>query len=396
MSNHRSRVLAARWIIPISSPPIHGGWVRMVDGRITDVGRGKPPADAENWGDVAILPRLVNAHTHLEFSGFDRPVGQHGISLAEWIGLVVASRTATDATDKQQAIDRGLSELWDTGSLLAGEITTPPWVYPQGSAIPKLVTFAEVLGLSKRRAAERLGAATDHVLSTRQGALSPHAPYSVSRDAIEATISVSQKHERMVAMHVAESPEERELLCNGSGPLAQSLIALGVWQQELFPWGADPYCQLIERLAAAKSVLLVHGNDLNEKEIQSLGTHDNLTVVYCPRTHHYFGFGRHPIALMLAAGVRLALGTDSRASNPDLNLWREVQFLLKHRTDLDPAGVLRMATKNGADALGYRRLGAIAPHWHGDLGCVETEAANLDALYGDLSIHDYRPIDSVV
>ncbi len=268
MSNHRSRVLVARWIIPVSSPPVHGGWVRILDGRIAEVGGGKAPAGAEDWGDVAILPRLVNAHTHLEFSDFQRPVGEHGISIADWIGLVVASRASTTATEKQKAIDRGLTELWDTGSLLAGEITTPPCVYPQGSAIPRLVTFAEVLGLSKGRADERLAAAIDHVLASRDGAFSPHAPYSVSRDAMEATLGFAQKHDRMVAMHVAESPEERELLSNGSGPLAETLIALGVWQHGLFPWGADPYCQLIERLAAARSVLLVHGNDLNEKEVQ--------------------------------------------------------------------------------------------------------------------------------
>ena len=368
----------------------------MVDGRIAEFGGGRAPSDAEDWGDFAILPRLVNAHTHLEFSALERPIGDAGISLARWIEQVVASRAETSQESRQEAIGRGLKELWGSGTLLAGEITTPPISYPRGAEIPKLVTFAEVLGLTKDRAAERLNAAAAHVIASSNAAYSPHAPYSVSKEAIEATVRLAQTHDRIVAMHVAESPEERELLTDGTGPLAETLKSLGVWQAGRFPWGNDPFCQLIDRLAHVRSALLIHGNDLNEHELQYLRGRQNITIVYCPRTHHFFRFKTHPVARLLAEGIRVALGTDSRASNPDLNLWREVQFLLQRRPDVEPDDVFRMATCNGAAALGYTRVGAIATDWNGALGCVRTQANKLDQLYRDLAEHDYFLIDEAV
>ena len=119
MSNHRSRVLSARWILPVASPAIHGGWIRMVNGRIIEVAAGRPPADSEDLGDVAILPRLINAHTHLEFSSLNLPIGEAGISLAEWVGLVVKSRVETDFSFKtagdRKRFGRTLADRHDLG-----------------------------------------------------------------------------------------------------------------------------------------------------------------------------------------------------------------------------------------------------------------------------------------
>lgn len=354
---------------------------------------GAPPVDAEDLGDVAVLPHLVNAHTHLEFSALEQPIGEPGISLASWIGLVMASRSAADQANKQQAIELGLQELWATGTAIAGEIMTPPAVYPRSQSVPELTTFAEILGLTSERGRERLSAAEAHLMDHQAGACSPHAPYSVSPELLEAAVRLAVRFQRSLAMHVAESPEERELLVNGSGPLAEVLKSLGVWRDGLFPWGADPFRQLVDRLAKSKAVLLVHGNQLNASETEHLAGFGHVTVVFCPRTHHFFRFGTHPVADMLRCGVRVALGTDSRASNPDLNLWKEVQFLLTHRTDLDPADVLRMATWNGAVALGFAGQGAIQPGSCGRLGVVRTAALTVDQLYRDFCDHDYQPID---
>jgi cytosine/adenosine deaminase-related metal-dependent hydrolase len=388
-------VFAARWIIPVSTPPINGGWIRVIDGRIAEVRSGSPPPEAERLGDVAIVPRLVNAHTHLEFSGLRQAVGEPGISLADWIGLVIATRASTGAEDRDQAINRGLLELWRSGTVLAGEITTPPCTYPRGPNQPELVTFAEVVGLSDERASERLNAAAAHLAGAwPDAAISPHAPYSVSRETIDRAIRLARKAGSAIAMHVAESPEERDLLTTGSGPLAATLRNLGVWREALFPWGADPLVDLIDRLAKAPSVLLVHGNNLNPREIEHLSRYQHASVVFCPRTHHFFRFPKHPVAHMLASGVRVALGTDSRASNPDLDVWREVQFLMNHRPDLDPALVIRMATKNGAEALGRVALGSLEPGCIAALGSVRTEASNLEQLFRDFASQPYELIES--
>lgn len=275
---------------------------------------------------------------------------------------------------------------------LMGEITTPPCVYTEGDDIPCLVTFAEVLGLSAERANERLNAAIEHNATSASAAWSPHAPYSTSRDIVDQCIEHSARTRRPLAMHVAESPEERELLRSGSGPFAETLRQLGVWREGIFPWGEDPFGVLIEHLSRAHLPLLVHGNDLQPAEIEALSQHAHMSVVFCPRTHAFFQHERHPVDRLRSAGVRVALGTDSRASNPDLNLWREVQYLLHHRGDLDPADVIAMATIAGADALGHKNKGRIAVDCRTRLGYVNTSADNLDRLHDDLAQGDYVPL----
>ncbi|MFG0262551.1 MAG: amidohydrolase family protein [Novipirellula sp. JB048] len=415
---NRTRVFAARWIFPLASPPIHGGWVRVNRQQIVEVDQGRPPPGAEDLGDVALLPGLVNAHTHLEFSDCELPIGEPGTPLYQWIGQVMAARAATTSESKTHAIRQGLRESAAAGVSLIGEIATLPCDYPAAgecvapsgrpvpsegsesnerragaSACPELVTFAETIGLSAPRGEERIEAAKRHLEQQPRGAISPHAPYSTSRSLIERCVAMARQFDRPLAMHVAESPEERELLCNASGPFAEALQQLGVWNQTLFPWQPQPMQWLITQLAKAPRALLIHGNDLRTEEIAKLAEHPTLSVVYCPRTHAFFAHREHPVQRLLQRGVRVALGTDSRASNPDLNLWREVQFLLRHRQDLDPQAVLEMGTIAGADALGHRRHGRLQPGAPAQLNRVMTTANTLAGVYRDLAENRLSRVD---
>ena len=391
MNNH-SQVLSARWIIPVTGNPINGGWVRIQDGRVVEMGSKPAPCHAQSLGDVAIFPGLVNAHTHLEFSDCQRPIGESGISLPEWIGKVISTRQSSDETSREQAIGIGIGELVKTGTCLAGEITTPPCEYPVNESGLDLVPFAEVLGLNAERGSQRLELARSNLRRYPQGGVSPHSPYSTSRETLGACFELARKHHRPIAMHVAESPAERELLRTGTGPFADALQSLGVWEIEQFPWPESPFLKLIEQLASAPRSLLVHGNDLNESEIRLLAEYPHITVVYCPRTHHFFRYDSHPVDQLLSSGVRVALGTDSRASNPDLNLWNEVQFLLNHRSDLDPLSVFRMATWSGSQALGRTDIGCIRPGCIAKFGMVRSDASSLEDLFGDCAMNGYEPL----
>jgi cytosine/adenosine deaminase-related metal-dependent hydrolase len=391
MNNH-SQVLSARWIIPVTGNPINGGWVRIQGGRVVEMGSKPAPCHAQPLGDVAIFPGLVNAHTHLEFSDCQRPIGESGISLPEWIGKVISTRQSSDETSREQAIGIGIGELVKTGTCLAGEITTPPCEYPGNESGLDLVPFAEVLGLSAERGSQRLELARSNLRRYPQGGVSPHAPYSTSRETLGACFELARKHHRPIAMHVAESPAERELLRTGTGPFADALQSLGVWEIEQFPWPESPFLKLIEQLASAPRSLLVHGNDLNESEIRLLAEYPHITVVFCPRTHHFFRYDSHPVDQLLSSGVRVALGTDSRASNPDLNLWNEVQFLLNHRSDLDPLSVFRMATWSGSEALGRTDIGCIRPGCIAKFGMVSSDASSLEDLFGDCAMNGYEPL----
>ena len=393
-------------------PPIYRGWIRTSSGgidsthgkqQILEIGTGSKPRGSIDLGDVALLPGLVNAHTHLEFSDQSSPIGNPGISLSEWILEVIRRRGETTQESKAAAIKAGLIESVEAGVACLGEISTPPALldiltshYGERSQID-IVAFAETLGLDKARAAQRLQWAHDFVASSEHTAISPHAPYSTTWKTIEDCVALANQHQRPLAMHVAESPCERELLATGTGPMAESLRSLGVYRKELFPWMDTTFENLINLLAHAPQALLVHGNDFNSKEIASIANQANLSVVYCPRTHHFFRYDKHPVAEMLTAGIRVALGTDSRASNPDVDLWKEVQFLLKNRPDIPAATVIKMATQYGADALMRSDLGRIAVGCDVQhLGVVQTDAAKETTLCESFTERAFIRLDRYV
>lgn len=389
----------ARWIFPITQPPIKGGFLRVVDGQIVELGNvsrcDRGTAELIDLGDVALLPKFVNAHTHLEFSDCKNVIGQPGIPLADWIGQVIAARGIAGNDQREQAVALGLAESVAAGVGLIGDIATPPCAYPECPSA-RIVSFAEVLGLSPERSNACLERAQEHGMSLANVggrvdfALSPHAPYSTPLEIVRQTVELANRTAAPVAMHVAEAVDERELLERGSGRFAQSLRDAGFWRQGLFPWTtSEPVSRLITELARADRALLVHGNDLRDGEIETIARHPHLSVVYCPRTHAFFQHAPHPVQRLLDAGVRVAIGTDSRASNPDLSVWNEVQFLLRHRPDLNPESVLQMATVSGAEAL----LGPNSPFGaiHEAMGGIEslvsvpTGAQNLDQVWRDFA-----------
>ena len=262
----------------------------------------------------------------------------------------------------------GLQEVSQTGTIAVADIVTAE----VGSIVrtkdhqrrPHWVPLSEVVGLADPRCASGLKRSEAWITSDASAGVSPHAAYSTSIEAIRRCVIMAKQTRRVLAMHVAECPDERTLLSNGDGPFAETLRDLGIAPEEHFPLPADwrnDYRPLLSCLSEAPRALIVHGNDLTDGEIAHLAELQRCSVVYCPRTHHYFGHSEHPVDRLWRAGVRVALGTDSRASNPDLNLWAEVSFTLQNRQDIQPETVLRMATADGADAMGLERIGSLTP-----------------------------------
>jgi len=376
----------ARWIVPVCEPPLADGWIEWADGRILGLGRGTPPGPVRDLGDVALLPGLVNAHTHLEFSDLAAPLGVAGNPLPEWIAAVLRQRGGAAATPeaKAAAIAGGLAESAAAGVRLLAEIATPPWPLPEPPAAGlEWIAFAELLGLQAGRqqqtweAAERLPAEPG---SAGSWGLSPHAPYSTSEAFVQRAVDWSRRDRLPLAMHVAESPEEIALVEQGQGPFRRLLRAWGLWEAQRFPWSAG-ITGLLRQLARAHRALVVHGNYLTAPQISFLASQPQMSVVYCPRTHAYFGHPPHPVAALQRAGIRVALGTDSRASNPDLQLWNEVRFLAEQRPDLPPETLLRMATLDAADALGRADCGRLQVGARPGLIALPTTASDAAALW---------------
>jgi aminodeoxyfutalosine deaminase len=374
-----SSALRARWVFPIDQPPIEGGVVTIAGGRIVAVGEnqsGRPPRDL---GDVALIPGLVNAHTHLEFSTLEKPIGQAGMPFPEWIRAVVEHRreqgkklvVETDGFQRfrRRAAQAGLKELQAGGTVAVGEIATPGWPRECFPASGLNVTmFLELLGLDPKQASSLSSMGSSFVADVidagpalRPG-LSPHAPYTVSIDLLGDICATSAGERVPVAMHLAESQEELQLLFEQSGPLVEVLKSLGAWYPEAFPVTSRPI-DYLQRLSVAHRALIIHGNYLADNEIEFLGGwRSTMSVVYCPRTHEYFGHKSYPLARMLAAKVRVAVGTDSLATNPDLSLFSELKTICRNHRDVSPDAILRMGTLSGAEALGIERdFGSITP-----------------------------------
>lgn len=384
-------IYRARWVLPITSPPIENAAIAVREKRITKVGRfdalrANQSGEVIDLGDVAVLPGLVNAHTHLEFSDLDAPVGAPGIELADWIGEVIRHRGNVEPS--LDTIATGLAECKRTGTVLLGEIATTPWLHDSETNQVDVLAFAETLGLTQARGDAKLQLAQQHLERLGiTGGISPHAPYSTPPALIEACVDLARRTDSIVAMHVAESIAERELLLDGTGPFAENLQRLGLPIEGTFPWkSSDPLVELIRMLARSPAALLVHGNDLRDHELDELTRYANLSVVYCPRTHHFFGHRPHRVDKMQLMGINVALGTDSRASNPDLNLWGEIQFLLNHRQDIDPQAVLAMGTLNGAKALRRANdFGSLESNRRASWICVPTDASDIPSMIGHLA-----------
>lgn len=367
-------VYRARYVFPVCGPPIPDGEVRVEGERIVAVGPSHGPAAAGtvDLGNTAILPGLVNAHVHLELSGFASPLGRPGIGMAEWIRLVMAQRRSGDH-DAATAVSAGLAECHRCGTAAAGDIVQGacPLLNCSESDIA-ITSFLELIGPTSQRAEGAIAlarewAAQDFTRPNRKG-LSPHAPYTVLPELLREAVALSASARLLLAMHLAESLEEIELLRSCGGPLRRLLDELDAWSPELLAVGPRPL-DYLKALAPAHRVAVIHGNHLDDTEIAFLGAHAaHMSVVYCPRSHAHFCHPAYPLAAMLDAGVSLALGTDSRASAPDLNLLEEMRFAAAQHPGVSREAILRMATLGAARAIGQEDFfGSIAPGKSGRL-----------------------------
>lgn len=361
--------LTARYVFPVSGPPIAGGVVSVAGGRIVSVGDKPGLRPLRDLGNVALLPGLVNAHTHLEFSLLKQPLGDPQRGFCPWIREVVEWRRSR-SEQPADAIIAGMGECLAAQTALVGEIASQHWPVelslspdrsPSGCAV-----FLELLGLARARWPSLIDAARQHLEQPSppglSRGLSPHAPYTAAPELVKAAVEIAASHGAPVATHLAETVEELELLASHSGPMRTLLEDLQAWHADAIPRGIRPL-DYLKLLAGAPRSLVIHGNYLTTAEIEYIAAQSQrMSVVYCPRTHAYFRHTGYPLAKLLASGVNVALGTDSRASSADLNLWAEAQFAAASHPGVSPAAIVRMATLAGAVALGRESdFGALEP-----------------------------------
>jgi len=357
--------LRARTVYPVDGPAIDGGTVSIEGERIVAIGlRSTACGPIEDLGDAALVPGFINAHTHLEFSHLRKPLGRAGMPLIEWLPLAIAERSS-HAVSVADSLTVGIQESLLAGTCAIGEIATADAAaYPTDGG-PPIVSFLEVIGFSRARADSAFAALHERLTSARKSrqhvGLSPHAPYTVSLSLLAKLVSLAREQSLPVAMHLAESTTELELIAEGSGPFRELLEARSMWDPEAIPRGSRPL-DYLRMLAEAPRALVIHGNYLAAEEHEFLAQTDQMTLVYCPRTHAFFDHPHYPLAELLQRGVRVALGTDSRASNPSLNMRDELRQVMRTHEGVSAPDMLAMATIHGATALGLEDVcGSITP-----------------------------------
>lgn len=355
----------AAWILPVCQPPIENGVVVVDDNRIAAVGPADRLGFDEDLGDAALLPGLVNAHVHLDLTNLRGKLAPPGDDPTVWLEQVIAHRLSASEAETGAAIRHGVAETLTYGVSAVGDIDGT------GSSSRLLpptplrgVAYCELIGVTtsgaeqaRQRVARTLTACAP---STHLGlGLSPHAPYTVRRD----LISWAVVQRLPIAIHLGEFWQEADFLATKAGPFQAFLARLGIEDISGLP---GSWSEVLELTAPARPCLFAHGNYL-PRELFSQLTND--TIVYCPRTHAYFSHAPHPFREMLAAGINVALGTDGLSSNPDLSLFKEMQFLHKRYGDqLSGHALLEMGTRNGARALGIgAETGTLAPKKEADL-----------------------------
>lgn len=337
----------ARWVLPRDRPPVPGGIVVVANGQTVAI-EPRGSRAAVDLGDAALLPGFVNAHTHLDLCGM-AGLAPPGPDLPGWLRQVIGHRRSRPAETIADDIRHGIAECLRWGTTLVGDISGDGASWPLLAASPLGgIVFREVLGLTPERAA--LACETLHAWASQPGTerlrrgISPHAPYSVHRDVFAAAGASGLP----VCTHLAESLDELVLLARHEGAFVDFLQAVGVWHPEgLMASPAAVVASLRSTAGTSVPRLLAHGNYLKAETPGLTGA----LVVYCPRTHAAFGHSPHPFAALEARGVRVVLGTDSLASNPDLDMLAEVRFVHERHPEVPVARLLRMATD--AEALGF-------------------------------------------
>jgi cytosine/adenosine deaminase-related metal-dependent hydrolase len=345
-NSHAEVSLNVCWLLNPAEPPRQNVRITVSQGIVTDIS-DCPPDEQHTVLPVAFLPRLINAHTHLEFSSLPEPC-QPASPFTKWVESVMACRQ-NQSGNSASAIQAGITESLNHGTSAIGEISTTDEP-PPDAALPVL-RFRELIGLSPDRIDQQLQIAAQHLHSSASlVGLSPHAPYSVHPDLFESLVQLAGQAELPLTMHLAETTDEIQLLQDGTGRFVDFLSKLGLWRPDIFSPGSTIQWYL-ERLASLPHALAVHGNYLSRGELNYLCQQPHVGLAYCPRTHHYFGHQPHPWKQLVQSGATVVIGTDSRASNPDLSVWRELQFLARLNNTLPWSQLLCLATTNAARIL---------------------------------------------
>lgn len=358
----------ARWVVPIASAPIANGIVAVERDRIVYVGpvAGGPAGEEHHLGDVVLLPGLVNAHCHLELTAMRGFL--EDLDFRRWIlRLNFARRAILDDDALLDSARYGLEEGVRAGvTSYADTCASGVVIRAMREAGVRGIMYQEVFGPDPAQCAASIAELRNAVAGLRyletplvRVGVSPHAPYTVSDDLFRATAELAREQRLPVAVHIAESELERQLVVDGAGAFADGLRRRGIAVDQR----AESPIQLMSQLRLLELMpLLIHCVRVDARDIATIADSQS-AVAHCPASNAKLGHGIAPLDELLAAGIPVGLGSDSMASNNRMDILGEARLaLLAQRARIgsfeSPAAidVLELATIGGAKAIGVDHL----------------------------------------
>lgn len=380
----RARRLAARWLIPVEGAPIENGALLIgSNGKIAAVGpdRSVPrPSDvaAEDFGEAVIVPGLINTHTHLELTGFADQIRER--EFPDWIRRLRDLKATRAPEEYEDAARRGLQACY------AGGVTTIADTGDSGAVIRALgemggsgVAYQEVFGPHPSQAGESLTGLREKVERSGQWAggrvktgVSPHSPYTVSGPLFAAVAQWARAEGLPLAVHVAESAAESDLLAAGSGPFAEAWNARGIPLPK--PLGHTPVRWLAEHEVLTEATLCIHAVRIGRGDLELLAD-TGAAVAHCPLSNQAHGHGAAPLSALLQAGIRVGLGTDSEVSVRRIDLLAEARAAAQ-LAPLSADELIGLCTLGGARALGLEQeTGSLRVGKWGDCAVIRMDEA---------------------
>jgi cytosine/adenosine deaminase-related metal-dependent hydrolase len=354
----------ARWVLPIAEPPIESGTVVVDAGRITYVGSraGAPKARDQDLGDVILMPGLVNAHCHLELTAMRGFL--EDLDFRRWIlRLTSAKRSVFTPEMLLDSARAGVEEG------IAAGITTYADTCDSGVALDAMleygvrgIMYQELFGPDPAQCEGSIDAFKAKLARLRLKAndlvrvgISPHAPYTVSDELFRASTALAKAERLPMAIHIAESNPEWQLVVEGGGPFAEGLRGRGI---KVEPRAESPL-RLLHGLGVLDvRPLLIHCLRVDAGDLE-LVSQSRSAIAHCPISNAKLGHGIAPLLEMLAEGIDVGIGSDSVASNNRMDLLEEGRTaLLLQRARiatheaLGASDVLELITRGGASALG--------------------------------------------
>jgi cytosine/adenosine deaminase-related metal-dependent hydrolase len=391
-------ILRSRYVVTMDGPPIENGAVAISGNRIIDVGtfdeiRARASGEVVDLGERVLLPGLINAHCHLDYTGLRGKIAPQK-SFTDWIHAINAAKAKLSEPDYLAAIAEGFAEAKKFGTTAIANLEAFPELIAKTRPPIRTWWFAEMIDVREPdRAREIVDLAVESLKETEHWGLAPHALFTASANLYRRCQEVAQRESILLTTHLAESREEMSMFRDAEGPPYEFLKDIGRPMDDcghgtplglflnLIGRGGSP-----NRPQASPSRtgrvnrpylpwIVAHVNELVESDFDLLAVSTRkLHVVHCPRSHKYFGHSRFQFERLRELGFNICLGTDSLASNSDLSLFAEMREFQRGFPAVAPEETLSMVTVRAARALGRESsLGRIRAGCWADLIAIPCE-----------------------